>query len=168
MPRHWAANYFSIAPLTSNPGTVATTTYTYDNNGNVTQVGTTTFYTYDYQNRLTQSSIRIGNATTTITYAYGPFGDRVSQTNASSTILYPNKFYSVASSTGTGAKYATSTEYFYTGSNLLATIDQKLVSGTATGTAVCSPHGADIMDDLKRRDELPEWSDPVPMIRRHL
>jgi hypothetical protein len=31
-----------------------------------------------------------------------------------------------------------------------------------------SPHGAEIMDDLKRRDELPEWGDPKPMIRRHL
>src|SRR6266436_3893457 len=33
---------------------------------------------------------------------------------------------------------------------------------------LCSPHGADIIDDLKRRDEVPEWNDPVPMIRRHL
>jgi hypothetical protein len=33
---------------------------------------------------------------------------------------------------------------------------------------LCSPHGAEVIDDLKRRDELPEWSDPVPMIRRHL
>jgi hypothetical protein len=33
---------------------------------------------------------------------------------------------------------------------------------------LCSPHGADIIEDLKRRDELPEWNDPVPMIRRHL
>jgi hypothetical protein len=33
---------------------------------------------------------------------------------------------------------------------------------------LCSPHGAEIMADLKRRDELPEWNDPVPMIRRHL
>jgi hypothetical protein len=33
---------------------------------------------------------------------------------------------------------------------------------------LCSPHGAEIMDDLKRRDELPEWNDPVPMIRRYL
>jgi hypothetical protein len=31
-----------------------------------------------------------------------------------------------------------------------------------------SPHGAEIIDDLKRRDDLPEWDDPVPMIRRHL
>jgi hypothetical protein len=33
---------------------------------------------------------------------------------------------------------------------------------------LCSPHGAEIIDDLKRRDELPEWGDPVPMIRRHM
>jgi len=33
---------------------------------------------------------------------------------------------------------------------------------------LCSPHGSEIIDDLKRRDELPEWNDPVPMIRRHL
>jgi hypothetical protein len=46
---------------------VVTTTYTYDSNGNVIQVGTTTFYAYDYQNRLTQSDIRVGNATTTTT-----------------------------------------------------------------------------------------------------
>jgi hypothetical protein len=95
----WAANFFSLAPLTSNPGTTATTSISYDNNGNVIQVGTTTFYTYDYANHLTQSDIRVGNATTTTTYAYGPFGERVSQTAASTTFLYPNKFYSVASST---------------------------------------------------------------------
>jgi hypothetical protein len=32
-PAIWAANYFSIAPLTSVPGTTATTTYADDNNG---------------------------------------------------------------------------------------------------------------------------------------
>ena len=25
---------------------------------------------------------------------------------------------------------------------------------------LCSPHGADIIENLKRRDELPEWNDP--------
>jgi hypothetical protein len=30
---------------------------------------------------------------------------------------------------------------------------------------LCSPLGVDIIGALKRRDELPEWSDPVPMIR---
>ena len=33
---------------------------------------------------------------------------------------------------------------------------------------MCSPQGAEIMDDLKRGDELPGWNDPVPMIRRYL
>jgi len=33
---------------------------------------------------------------------------------------------------------------------------------------LCSPHGAEIVDDLKRWDEVPMWNDPVPMIRRHL
>ena len=32
----WAANFFSIPPLTSNPGTTATTSLSYDDNGNVT------------------------------------------------------------------------------------------------------------------------------------
>jgi hypothetical protein len=45
---------------------MVTTTYTYDNNGNVIQIGTTTFYTYDYANRLTQSSIKNGTAASTL------------------------------------------------------------------------------------------------------
>ena len=31
-----------------------------------------------------------------------------------------------------------------------------------------SPRGADIMDELKQRDKVPEWNDPRPMIFRHL
>jgi hypothetical protein len=154
----WAANYFSIAPLTSNPGTTATTTYTYDNNGNVTAVGTTTFYTYDYQNRLTQSDIRVGNATTTTTYAYGPSGNRVSQTAASTTFIYPNKFYSVASSTGTGARYATTTDYVYAGSNLLATIDQKIISGTASGTAITRYNHTEGCETIYRAIHGRQWA----------
>jgi RHS repeat-associated protein len=132
----WASNYFSIAPLTSNPGVTATTSISYDNNGNVIQVGTTTFYTYDYLNRLTQSAIWNGNATTTSSYAYGPFGERVSQTTASSTTIYPNKLYSVITITNGATTTSTSTDYVYAGSNLFATIDQKLVNGTATGSPI--------------------------------
>jgi hypothetical protein len=29
---------------------------------------------------------------------------------------------------------------------------------------LCSPHGADIIDDLQHRDKVPEWKDPEPMI----
>jgi RHS repeat-associated protein len=134
--KHWLANYFSITPVVSIPGTTATTTYSYDNNGNVTAVGTTTSYTYDFDNRLTQSSIGNGTATTTTTYAYDAFGNRISQTASSTTTLYPNKFYSIISTVNGGTTNATSTEYLYSGSSLLSTIDQKLINGVATSSPI--------------------------------
>lgn len=64
-----------------------------------------------------------------------PFGTRVLQTGTSTTTIYPFKWYSVASSTGTGAKYSTTTDYVFNGDTLVSTIDQQLASGVATGTA---------------------------------
>jgi RHS repeat-associated protein len=113
---------------------LSTTTFAYDNNGNVTQKtvdGTTTTYVYDYANRLT--ALGVGGATTT--YAYDAFGQRLLQTGTTTTYLYPFKWYSVASSTGTGAKYATTTDYVFNGDGLVATVDQQTASGNATGTA---------------------------------
>jgi YD repeat-containing protein len=66
---------------------VVTTTFTYDNNGNVTQKtvdGTTTTYVYDYANRLT--ALGAGGATTT--YGYDAFGQRVLQTGTTTTYIY--------------------------------------------------------------------------------
>ena len=113
---------------------LSTTTFQYDNNGNVIQKtadGTTTTYVYDYANRLTALSV----AGATTTYSYDAFGARVLQTGTSTTQIYPFKWYSVASSTGTGAKYSTTTSYMFNGDTLLATVDQQLASGVATGTA---------------------------------
>jgi RHS repeat-associated protein len=113
---------------------LSTTTFTYDNNGNVTQKtvdGTTTAYVYDYANRLT--ALGVGGATTT--YGYDAFGQRVLQTGTTTTYIYPFKWYSVASSTGSGAKYATTTDYVFNSDTLLATVDQQTASGVATGTA---------------------------------
>src|SRR5580704_11888677 len=113
---------------------LSTTTFTYDSNGNVTQKtvdGTTTAYVYDYANRL----IALGLQGATTTYGYDAFGSRVFQTGTSTTTLYPFKWYSVASSTGTGAKYATTTEYVFNGDSLVSTTDQQTASGAATGTA---------------------------------
>jgi RHS repeat-associated protein len=93
--------------------------------------GTTTVYVYDYANRLT--ALGAGGATTT--YGYDAAGQRVIQTGTTTTTLYPFKWYSVASSTGTGAKYATTTDYVFNGDTLLATVDQQTASGVATGTA---------------------------------
>ncbi len=114
---------------------LVTTTYAYDNNVNLISAGNgtaTTTYTYDYANRLT--ALNAGGATTT--YGYDAFGSRVLQIGTSTTYIYPNKWYSIASSAGSGAKYSTTTEYVFNGDSLLATIDRKLASGVATGTAI--------------------------------
>jgi RHS repeat-associated protein len=126
--------YVNPDAVTQIANGLSTTTFTYDNNGNVTQKttdGTTTTYVYDYANRLTA----LGVLGATTTYGYDAFGARVLQTGTSTTYLYPFKWYSVASSTGTGAKFATTTDYVFNGDSLLATIDQQTASGNATGTA---------------------------------
>ena len=95
----------------------STTTYSYDLNGNLTQKttdGITTTYLWDYANRL----IALGSGGATTTYGYDAFGSRVFQTTATSTTIYPFKWYSVASSTGSGATYATTTEYIFNGDTL--------------------------------------------------
>jgi hypothetical protein len=51
----------------------------------------------------------------TTTYGYDAFGARVLQIGTSTTTLYPFKWYSIASSTATGAKYSTTTEYVWNG-----------------------------------------------------
>ena len=116
---------------------LSTTTFQFDNDGNVIQKttdGTTTTYIYDYANRLTA----LGVAGATTTYSYDAFGARVLQTGTTTTTFYPFKWYSVASSTGSGAKYATTTSYVFNGDTLLATVDQQTASGVATGTAQTS------------------------------
>jgi YD repeat-containing protein len=94
----------------------------------VTEVGTTTFYAYDFDNRLTQSSIWNGTGTTTTTYAYDPFGNRISQTASTTTTLYPSKYYSITTTTTGTSTVATSTDYLYSDASLLGTVDQKMVS----------------------------------------
>src|SRR5215470_1554837 len=126
--------YANPHAVTSIGNGTAMTTYSYDNNGNLTSAGNgtaTTTYTYDYANRLT--ALNAGGATTT--YSYDAFGTRVLQTGTSTTTIYPFQWYSVASSTGTGAKYSTTTEYILNGDTLIATVDRQFASGVATGSA---------------------------------
>jgi RHS repeat-associated protein len=133
-------DYANPDAVTQIANGLSTTTFTVDNNGNVTQKtvdGTTTTYVYDYANRLT--ALGAGGATTT--YGYDAFGQRGIQTGTTTTTLYPFKWYSVASSTGTGAKYATTTDYVFNGDTMLSTVDQQTASGVATGTAkTCYTH----------------------------
>src|SRR6266480_2087474 len=114
---------------------LSSTTYAYDNNGNLTSAGTgsaTTTYTYDYANHLT-AIFSLGASTT---YGYDAFGARVYQIVATtSTSTYPFKFFSIASTTKSSTNYATSTEYFFNGDTLVATVDQAFKNGSATGSA---------------------------------
>jgi RHS repeat-associated protein len=109
---------------------LASTSYGYDNDGNLTSAGTSTF-SWDYNNRMTQA-VTQGS---TSTFSYDLAGNRVSQTVGSTTTSYPNKWYSITSTTNGGTTYATSTVYVWNGDTLIATIDQPMVNGSATGTA---------------------------------
>jgi RHS repeat-associated protein len=73
-------------------------------------------------------------AVATTTYGYDAFGARVLQIGTSTTTLYPFKWYSIASSTGSGAKFSTTTELVFNGDTLLATVDQQFAGGNATGS----------------------------------
>jgi YD repeat-containing protein len=91
----------------------------------------TTTYTYDYANHLT--AIFANGASTT--FGYDAFGARVYQiASTTATSTYPFKWFSIASTTRSGANYATTTEYIFNGDTLLSTIDQPFKNGAATGT----------------------------------
>lgn len=67
------------------------TSYTYDNNGNLrskTSSSTTTVYNYDFENRLTKVT---QGASTLGTYAYDPFGQRVKKVESGITTINLNR-----------------------------------------------------------------------------
>ena len=116
--------------IAANAG-VPTTTYSYDANGNLLQAGGWS-YMWDYLNRM----LATGYNNSTTTYAYDEFGSGVMQTSTTSTTYYPNKFYSFTSTKIGANTYATSTNYIWNSDTLLATIDQPLYNGTATGSPI--------------------------------
>ena len=85
---------------------------------------------------LPQPHARLGYNNSTTTYAYDPSGARVLQTSTTSTTYYPNKYYSFTSTKIGANTYATSTNYIWNGDTLLATIDQTLYNGAATGSPI--------------------------------
>jgi hypothetical protein len=110
-------------------------TTSFSNLAQKTVDGSTTTYVWDYANRLVALGLQ-GQGTTT--YGYDYLGQRVIQTGTSTTWLYPFKWVSIASSTGTGAQYATTTDYVFNDDTLVATVDQQTARGNATGTAQTS------------------------------
>ena len=72
----------------------------------------------------------------TSTYAYDHTTQRMRQVVGSTTTDYLNKFFSIATTTITAVatSTATSTAYIWHGDTLVATIEQALVNGVASGT----------------------------------
>ena len=107
-------NYANPHAVTSVNGT----TYTYDNNGNLTGDGTRT-NTWDYRNQLSQTV----KASTTYRYLYDQGGQRTAYHDGSATTTYPNKYYDV--------RGATTTKHIYANGELVATIE-KVGASTST------------------------------------
>ncbi|KKW19642.1 MAG: RHS Repeat family [Parcubacteria group bacterium GW2011_GWA2_51_10] len=75
----------------------------------------------------------VGAAATT-TFGYDYSGQRVFSQTASSTTVFPSKYFSVTSRTVASTTYATSTSYIFAGDTQVAYIEQDLINGSATGT----------------------------------
>jgi RHS repeat-associated protein len=116
------ANPHAVTEIGNTGG--ATTTYVYDNNGNVTS-STGRGFQWDYRNRLTAA----GAAGATTTYSYDHENQRVQKTGSSSTTTYVNRYYNVASTSGN----ATATKHIFTsGGELLATVVGTSSAATTT------------------------------------
>jgi RHS repeat-associated protein len=102
----------------ANPHAVTSvggTTYSYDNNGNVTAIGSLDC-TWDWRNRLA-SAERSGGGVTS--YGYDHSGQRVFKATGTATTSYPSKYFNLATTTGA----ATTTKHIFSpDGTLLATV----------------------------------------------
>src|SRR5262249_6633360 len=103
--------------------TINGSTYTYDNNGNLSSGGGK-FYTWDYRNRVTAA----GNGSATSTYGYDYQNQRVRKVFQNATTTYPNKYMSKSS--------ATTTDYIYMGDTIIAEVE--VASSTSSGSGSVS------------------------------
>ncbi len=123
----WSMVMAGFKPNTTTSSVATTSSFTYDNNGNMLTASSTILSTntWDYNNRLTQV---VSNSATS-TYAYDPSGQRVKMTVAttsSATTYFPTKFYNI-----TGA---TATKHIFTPGGLLLATIQPGSSATSSGS----------------------------------
>ncbi len=102
---------------------LATTTYAYDNNGNLTSVGAKLF-SWNYRDRLTQ--VATGTATTTYGYDHNNQRTRMTVLGVGTTTFAGKWFDKFVSTTG-----ATSTSYIFANDVLIATVEG---NGNSTST----------------------------------
>src|SRR5262245_39244337 len=92
-----------------------------------TSGASTSTFMWDYKNRM----LRAWVSGATSTYQYDHTIARMRQVVGSTTTDYPNKFYSLATSTASGT--GTSTAHIWHGDVLVATVEQRMVNGSASG-----------------------------------
>ena len=114
-------SYANPNAVTQIANGLATTTYAYDNSGNLLTASANN-YTWDYRNRMTRSG---GTATTT--YGYDSGIQRMWKADGTATSTYPSRYFNKERS----GSQATTTKYVYVGDQLIATIEG---NGTATST----------------------------------
>jgi RHS repeat-associated protein len=116
------ANPHAVTEIGNTGG--ATTTYVYDNNGNVTS-STGRGFQWDYRNRLTAA----GAAGATTTYAYDHANQRVLKKTSTATTTFVNMYFNIASTSSN----ATATKHIFTPSGeLLATVVGTSSAATTT------------------------------------
>ena len=116
-----------VAPPKVQAQTIGTTSYTYDNNGNMlsrTTGGLTDTFTYDAENRLISANVQTGTNPGPVTYTYDDDGMRTGKTAGGVTtsfLLDKNREYPQAVVERTG------------GTIISYTYGSRLISQTATG-----------------------------------
>jgi RHS repeat-associated protein len=135
VPRDDVCSCSYVGSEYANPHAVTSvggTAYSYDNNGNATAIGSLD-YTWDWRNRL-RSAERTGGGNTT--YGYDHTGQRVFKATGTATTSYPNRYFNLATTTGS----ATTTKHIFApDGTLLATVEGNGV-GTATTTYLHADH----------------------------
>ena len=141
-------NYANPDAVTGTVLNNATTTYSYDNNGNLLSDGTLTNI-WNYLSQLTQA----GKGAATSTYAYDYAGSRVKTIEGSTTTAYPNKYFSTTVGTN-----AITTKYIYANGLLVSTIGATGTTSAATSTPLLNATSTNISSISNTATTTKSWT----------
>lgn len=119
-------NYTDPDAATSITNGSSTTTFIYDDDGNLTNASSGFHYTWDYNNRLISAT----SSNASLSYGYDYLGNRVTLTQGSTTTVYPTSFYSV----GLGGAATTTKSVFADGILMGTVLDATTTTGGGPGT----------------------------------
>ncbi|GEM_PF-836282 len=126
-------------------GTNLKTDYQYDANGNLTSDGVFN-YTYNYNNLLAAATNIASGAT--ITYTYDPAGQRLTQTDGTTTTVYVSKYYNYTYLNSDKTKTPTNiVKHIFAGSQDIATIQGSGASAKVYYATTDSLNSSTVMTD---------------------